>query len=95
MSEPEHLGEREQFTLREIVGQALFDIGVEGSYDVGDVGSQEAHDECLYLADELIERLGMERAECRFCGMADNGPCEDDREHHYLWSLNPTEEPDV
>lgn len=58
-------GENVTATLRGLVTEALFDIGVEGSYDPDDpnddVAGKAAHDECCYLADELIERLGIEQ----------------------------------
>lgn len=44
---------------------------------------------CVYgYVDAVLADLGLERVECRICGMADDGPCEDGHpEHAYLWEL--------
>ena len=59
--------------LRDVLAEALYDVGADGPDDGTDENGR--HDFSLYLADELIERLGMEQVGDGWCPVHGSASC--------------------
>jgi hypothetical protein len=88
-AEPDEIAE-----VRERISRALWGIkapleGLGHAHTRIDANSAE------FITQTILDALGLERVECRFCGFADDGPCEDGQEHAYLWLIQAAHSTEV